>query len=512
MIMAANKMTFKEAMESRKIMSVTWELVPGRGAWEKSQDHVLKMAQLAAGDSRINGITITDNPGGKPAIMAIPLAVEALKLGIESVIHFTCKDKNRNDIESELYAYARSGLNNLLVMTGDYPSEGYCGTPKPVFDLDSVHVLKLLDFMNKGERVPSFKGRVSLQKTTFFAGSVVSPFKRTEPELMSQYYKLHKKIDAGSKFIIIQLGYDARKYDEIKKYMDACCINVPLIGNIFVLTLPVARLMNNNIIPGCVVSDELLWVLEKEKENKNFMEIQLMRSAKLYAIFKGLGYGGVNISGHGLNYNDILFILEKGEEYSANWMDYLEEMNFPVKDTFYYFEKDSSKYFNTPEPVNRRKTGSKRFSMGFLFFKIIHGLVFSKKSVLFPLLKSAAGLIDRSFLRKPFTFLEYYIKTLTNQCKFCGDCAIHELGFICPMAICPKQQRNGACGGSYDGWCEVYPGKQKCIFVTIYRHNKAWGLEENLKKGFLPPCNWELHRTSSWLNFFLGRDYSSRNI
>ncbi len=510
--MDTKKLSFQEALNNPDILSVTWELVPGRGAWEDSQEHVLKMAELAARDQRINGITITDNPGGKPAILAIPLAAEAIKFGIDPIIHFTCKDKNRNDIESELFALARSGITNLLVMTGDYPSEGYKGAPKPVFDLDSVHALRLVDYMNRGIDIPSFKGHVTLRKTNFFTGAVVSPFKKSEAELVSQYYKLHKKIKAGAKFIITQLGYDARKFDEIKKYMDACCIDVPLIGNIYVLTPATAKLMNKNAIPGCIVSDELVEIIESEKSGGKGKDAQLLRSAKLYAIFRGLGYKGVNISGHGLNYEDIVYILGKGEELSLNWHDILGEVNFPQKNAFYFFEKDKSRYFNTAIPVNRKKTGSRKYSVFFAVFSIIHKFIFNRKSILFPLMKIIASGIDRSFLKNPVTFFEYYIKTFTNQCRFCGDCVIHELAFICPMAICPKQQRNGACGGSRDEWCEVYPGTQKCIFVVIYKRYKAFGLEEKLKEGYIPPCNWKLHRTSSWLNFFLERDYNANQL
>ncbi|MBN2087103.1 methylenetetrahydrofolate reductase C-terminal domain-containing protein [Candidatus Peregrinibacteria bacterium] len=503
------KLTFREAIQKRQF-SVTWELVPGRGAWEKSQEHVMRMAELAAKNPRINGITITDNPGGKPAILTIPVAVEVLRFGIEPVIHFTCKDKNRNDIESELYAIARLGLKNLLVMTGDYPSEGYMGLPKPVFDLDSVQTLRLINFMNIGEAIPSFKGNVTLQKTDFFAGAVVSPFKYTEAEIMAQYYKLHKKIQGGAKFIITQLGYDARKFDEIKKYMDECCIDVPLIGNIFVLGSQIAKLMNKGTIPGCVVSDELLAVIEKEKNEKNFIELQLERSARLYAIFSGLGYGGVNISGHGLGYENIVYIVERGVELSRNWVDVLDSVNYSQKNAFYYYEKDCSRYFNSDTPVNRKRTGAKAYSVKFFIMSVFHKLLFNRDSILFPLIRFLMRIIDNTFLRKPFALFEYYIKTFTNQCRFCGDCAIHELGFICPMAICPKQQRNGACGGSRNGWCEVYPGKQKCIFVIMYGYYKAAGKEEIMKDGYIPPCNWDLHRTSSWINFFLGRDYSSK--
>ncbi|MGE5612846.1 MAG: methylenetetrahydrofolate reductase C-terminal domain-containing protein [Bacillota bacterium] len=509
--MQSTKLSFKQALQNPDVLSVTWELVPGRGAWEKSQDHVLKMAELAAKDQRINGITITDNPGGKPAILAHTLAVEAKSFGIEPIIHFTCKDKNRNDIESELYALARSGVQNLLVMTGDYPSDGYTGRPKPVFDLDAVHALKLINHMNKGEDIPSYKGRMTLQATNFFAGAVVSPFKRDEAEVMNQYYKLHKKVRSGAGFIITQLGYDARKFDELKKYMKDHNLDVPLIGNIFYLTPSTAKLMYNNKIPGCVVTEKLLNELEAEKSKYgDKKEVYLLRSAKLYAILKGLGYDGVNISGHGLDYWDVCHIIEKGEELSANWKDIVHEFNFPQKDGFYYYVK---KVDGLNENIinDMSLTNSGGFSPMFFALSLVHDLFFRRSSPLFPLVKAIARLIDKSFLKKPFTWLEYAIKSVTNECLFCGDCAMHEIAFICPMSKCPKQQRNGACGGSFEGWCEVYPGKMKCIYVKAYQLYKATGAQERLKVGYIPPCDWKLYRTSSWLNYLNDRDYSSKS-
>jgi len=510
--MSRNKLSFRQAVESKDVFSVTWELVPGRGAWEKSQEHVLEMAQMAANDDRINGITITDNPGGKPAILAYALATEAKRFGIDPIIHFTCKDKNRNDIESELYALARSGAENLLVMTGDYPSEGYMGKPKPVFDLDSVQALKLVEQMNKGVDIPSYKGRMTLQGTNFFPGAVVSPFKATEAELMNQYYKLHKKVEAGAKFIITQLGYDARKFEELRKYMDINNLKVPLIGNIYILSVPAARLMNRNSIPGCVVTDELMKELEVEKcKVGKDKEVLLLRYAKLYAILKGMGYDGVNISGHGVEYQDVRFVIEKGDELTPKWESFVGEFNYPQRNGFYYFTRDESTGLNTDTPADRSKTVVKRKPLVYRFFTFVHRLVFHEKAPFFKLAGWAADIVDRRpALKKLFTYLEYYAKTLSNECRFCGDCALHDRGYVCPMSQCPKQQRNGACGGSHNGWCEVYPGERRCIYVEIYERFKADHKEDKLKEGYIPPCNWDLYRTSSWLNYFMGRDYTGK--
>ncbi|CQR71966.1 Bifunctional homocysteine S-methyltransferase/5,10-methylenetetrahydrofolate reductase [Sporomusa ovata DSM 2662] len=498
------KCSFSEALADPEQLSITWELVPGRGMREKAQEHLLKMAELAAKDPKINAITITDNPGGKAAILPYSMAVEAKRLGIEPLVHFTSKDKNRNALESELYALGRADIHNLLVMTGDYPTAGYAGHAKPVFDFDAVHALRMITKMNEGTYT-------NLPATHFFAGAVVSPFKATEAETMAQYYKLHKKIANGARFIITQLGYDARKFDELRKYADSNQFNVPLIGNIYVLSVPVAKLMNKNLIPGCVVTDKLIKKLEAEQaDTANKKEQQLFRAAKLYAVLKGLRYDGVNIGGHGLSYDDVQYIIEKGEEQSGNWQDIaVTDFDYPQADGFYFFEKDVTTGLNTCQPFDRRQTGSAHSSLKQSVMDLVHGVAFDHKAPLYPLNKAVAKFIDNSCLKKPFTIAEYTTKTITNECRFCGDCAMHELGFICPMSQCPKQQRNGACGGSRDGWCEVYPEQQKCIYVKMYEGFKGRGKEERMKAKYMPPCNWELHRTSSWLNYFNDRDYNN---
>lgn len=507
--MQENKLSFREALSKPDIFSVTWELIPGRGALEETQDHILEMAELAAKDKRINGITLTDNPGGRPAILTHPLAIEIKKMGIEPIIHFTCKDKNRNSIQSDLYAMERFGLHNLLVMTGDYPTEGYTGRPKPVFDIDPVHALRLIESMNKGESVPAPKGSVTLKPTNFFAGAVVSPFKKIEAEQVPQYYKLHKKINSGAKFIITQLGYDPRKFDELRRYMEINNLNVPLIGNIFVLSATAAKVMNENRVPGCVVTDEMLKVLQEEKQKYgNAKERQLLWSAKLYAILKGLKYKGVNISGHGLKYPDVVYIIEKGEELSHNWQEFAREFQSLHSNVFYYFKKDGSAMLNTNEPVDREDTGPKKFHPGYNIFYGLHHLAFDKKGPLFPAMKALCKAIDKSWFEGAFTRFEHRVKFRTNGCRFCGDCAMVERAYICPMAHCPKQQRNGPCGGSFEGWCEVYPNKQKCIYVRVYERFKTKGLETVTRDDYIPPCNWDLYDTSSWLNYFNSRDFA----
>ena len=304
--------TFQNNLQDKFV--VTWELVPGRGAREKCQEVILDYAQQAAKGNKVDAISITDNPGGNPAILPDILGCEILKLGIEPLVHFTCKDKNRNQIESQLYALDRAGIRNVLVMTGDYAFNGFYGRPKPVFDLDVPQVLDLISQMNKGLQVPTPKGFTTLKSTNFFAGAAVSPFKATEAEQLMQYSKLAKKIKNGASFIITQVGYDARKFQEVLYIKNMIDKEIALIGNIFILTPGSARLMNQNKIPGCVVTDELLNEIQQEKSNP---EAKLIRAAKLYAVLKGMGYSGVHIGGYNVSYEQVEFVIDRGEELSS---------------------------------------------------------------------------------------------------------------------------------------------------------------------------------------------------
>ncbi|MHB8829500.1 MAG: methylenetetrahydrofolate reductase C-terminal domain-containing protein, partial [Syntrophales bacterium] len=98
---------FKEALLDKSVFSVTWELVPGRGAKEKAQETIFANAAAAAKNEKIHGLTITDNPGGNPAISAEFLGAEIVRMGIEPLVHFTCKDKNRNQMEGLLHGLTR---------------------------------------------------------------------------------------------------------------------------------------------------------------------------------------------------------------------------------------------------------------------------------------------------------------------------------------------------------------------------------------------------------------------
>ncbi|MBN1422216.1 MAG: methylenetetrahydrofolate reductase, partial [Planctomycetes bacterium] len=291
----------RERMRSRTRFLYGVELVTTRGLiMQESARKVLAFAEAVADLPQVDWISVTDNAGGNPMLSPDHLGRFLRARGREVVIHLSCKDLNRNGLESRAWKLASEGMHNVLALTGDYPAEGFNGTARPVFDIDSVGLLELLRQMNEGLRIRARKRDTytTLDRTDFFLGAVVSPFKRTEAELAGQFLKLEMKLRSGAHFIIVQLGFDARKYDEAAAYLRARDLTPPLIGNVYLLNRGVAGVFHRGMIPGCVVTDALKEEVDRRGASKDkgkafFIEFL----AKQCAILKGLGYHGAYIGG-----------------------------------------------------------------------------------------------------------------------------------------------------------------------------------------------------------------------
>lgn len=502
---------FRDALIQRNKFIFTVELVPGRGSRGKAHDQVLELAQKAANGGLIHALSVTDNPGGHPALAPEVIGFEVRQIGIDPIIHFTCKDKSRNQIESILYAFDRIGMRNILAMTGDYPLYGFEGKSKPVFDLDSVQLLHLVSRMNEGleinGRAPG--GGTKLPPIKMFKGCAVSPFKQLESETMAQYYKLWNKVRAGADFIVTQVGYDARKFDELLRFMRHTNIKIPILGNVYILNLGAARVINRKSIPGCVVTDELFHRYEEESlvpdKGKG---ARLLRAAKLIAVLRGIGYDGAHIGGPNLKYEDIEWVILKSEELFSEWPSFIREFDYPQENGFYLFEKDPAAGLNTD--LFSSKTVRAGKNPAYSLMRLFHRFVFGQEAPLYGTVCAFYRAIEGTCLEGFFGDVEYLIKFITSRCRKCGDCTLPEMAFLCPQSQCAKFLFNGQCGGSVEGWCEVFPGKRKCIYVRAYERLKSYGEEESLKGEYIKPRNWELDQSSSWANYFLGRDHTAK--
>ncbi len=500
-------------VETDEFVTVT-EIVPSHGlALDGPARRSLEAARALVDDPRIAAISITDNAGGHAMASPVLLADELLARGQDVIVHVACRDRSRNALRSLAWELEARGVRNVLAVSGDHPVEGTGGLSEPVFDVDSVGLLSLYhDLVNEpgpdgAEHAPGF-----------FLGTAVSPFKRLESEVILQYLKLEMKVRAGADFVIPQLGYDARKWDELLRWMRLHGLRLPVLANVYVLTRTVARLFNANAIPGCVVSNGLLATIEKaaggpDKGRAFFLEL----AARQVAIARGMGFRGAYLAGHSLPAADVDRILAMAETFRPDWATLAKEVQHSPAGTFFVYRRDPETGLNTDEldpryarsltPVARARA-RRRGSLVYKANRLTHDLAFTPGT---PGYRAAAGFyraVERYHLSRPAHILEHAVKVPLFDCRDCGDCSLPDVAYLCPESQCPKGERNGPCGGSHDGICEVLP--RPCVWVRAYDRLKPY--DEELAMLERPPVLVDnaLRRTSAWANTYLGRDHYGR--
>lgn len=497
------------------------EAVTTRGLLQVEGEKVCRFVNEVMDTNLFDFISITDNPGGNPHLAPESLGKSLLEKGHNVNIHVTCKDRNRNALESRAWRLTGDGFTNILALSGDYPMDGYRGAGRPVFDVDSVALLKMYNAMSQGLEValPGKDKFTQLSKTNFLLSATVSPFKKHESEYLCQYFKMEKKIRAGAAFFIIQVGYDVRKWSELLMYARLNGIRTPLIANIYLLTGGGAKVFHDGKIAGCVVTPALLELAKKQAASPDkgkgfFVEF----AARQMAIAKGLGFSGCYLGGvH--NLRDVQAIREKAQTYSpSDWKEFYPEMSFPQPDEFYLYKADQ-KGFVLPERTDSYKQSKKTSSRVlhricfeppmYRLSRLVHHLAFVEKSPLYHVIKTLYKTIDgKKSLEKFFHFFEHAGKICLYGCHDCGDCSLLEIAYLCPEDKCSKNQRNGPCGGSHQGVCEV--GDKMCIWYKAYNRVKPHNREKEPFAGNIAITDAKLFNTSAWQNYFLKRDHLSR--
>lgn len=482
---------FEDSLNSPDLFTITYELVPGQGAGGKKIDRLLDFAAQAQQDGRITALSVTDNAGGHPALAPVAIGTEIKKIGLEPLIHFSLKDKNRNQVESHLFLYQRLQFKYLLLLGGDFPKPTYCGQAKPVYDLDTIQTIELIEHIKAGRYRCLKENSQTLSPFRFQCGCVVSPFKMTEAEQVWQYAKLLKKISAGAKFIITQLGFDMDKYAELINFLRAQKINLPVLANVFVPGPAVAKIMANGGVPGVLLPSDLARQIQTESK-----EQRLERAAGMSAVLKGLGYSGIHLGGTGLDFTDVSFILDQAERLENSWQDVQKQVSFPVP-------KIWSLYRNEPPPAKETKLHPGIRPGGIWLSKAMHSLLFDNNKATARLFGHFCLFCDkRQTTRRLLTALERILKDILFSCRMCGDCTLSSSTYLCPQSGCPKKLVNGPCGGSRNTRCEVFPDRT-CFYVRVYKRlEQKTTLLSLATKTILQPKDWTLELSSSWINHF----------
>ncbi len=242
-------MSFSDKLHSGKFI-VTAEISPPKGIDTKQ---LLKEAGMIK--DIVDAINVTDNQRAVMRMSPVAACSVLQQEGYETIMHLTCRDRNRLALQSELLGAYVMGIRNVLVMSGDHPSKGDHGGAKPVYDLDSVQLLALIQKLNHGF---DFSGSRVQGKTDFCAGAVTG-IEVNELALI----KLRKKMKMGAGFIQTQAVFDINRFSE---FMDNIGSNRPKIiaGIIPLKSEKSARFLSSNVA-GIKIPENIINRLRKAR-------------------------------------------------------------------------------------------------------------------------------------------------------------------------------------------------------------------------------------------------------
>ena len=288
--------------------AVTAEMAPPKGYDFTEQLEVAKLLK-----DTVHGINVTDMQSACLKASSLGLCAALKMAGLEPILQVTGRDRNRMAIMGDILSAASFGIDTMLALTGDHPVVGDCKDSKPVYDLDSVGILKML---SKMEATGTDCGGNALASVPhFFKGAAVTPV--YEPMAL-QVHKLRQKVEAGAGYIQTQGIFELESLKRFLDAVDKANVKVPIMAGIIPLkSAGMAKFMNENV-PGIAVPQEQIDRLSAAAEEGKAsgvkglpVKLGIEMAAELIAEVKNSGLcAGVHIMAIGAEKN-VPVILEK---------------------------------------------------------------------------------------------------------------------------------------------------------------------------------------------------------
>ena len=237
---------FQAAAQAGKFL-ITAEVMPPKGG---NPSHMVKMAQLLKG--RVHAVNITDSSRAVMRMSPLAASVILQQQGLEPVCQLACRDRNRIGLQADLLGANALGLRNILALTGDPVKAGDHPNARPVFDLESVRLLQLIDKLNRGLAWNDKK--LTDGATELFAGAAVDP---QLPSWSGLQRRFVRKVEAGAQFFQSQLISD---FDRLEKFMVeiAAEANKPVLAGIFLIKSAKNAKFLNRCVPGVNIPQSII--------------------------------------------------------------------------------------------------------------------------------------------------------------------------------------------------------------------------------------------------------------
>jgi methionine synthase I (cobalamin-dependent)/5,10-methylenetetrahydrofolate reductase len=213
------------------------EIVPPRGI-DCSKE--IEGARMLAGTG-IHAINIPDSPRASARMSAQSLCLQIQQqTGIETMLHYTCRDRNLLSIQSDLLGASSLGLRNILCLTGDPPKLGNYPDATAVFDVDAIGLVNVVNRLNHGLDIG---GNPIGASTGFTLGVAANP---GVPDIDNEIRRFAYKVEAGAEYAITQPVFDMRLLEVFLRRIES--FRIPVIAGIWPLTsLRNAEFMKNDL-------------------------------------------------------------------------------------------------------------------------------------------------------------------------------------------------------------------------------------------------------------------------
>ena len=225
----------------------TVEVLPPKGCDPQKTIDSIRLLKAAG----VDGVNIPDGPRAQTRMgaMATAILVER-EIGIESVLHYCCRDRNLLGMMSDLLGAAALGLRNLLLITGDPPKMGPYPDATAVFDIDAIGLTNMVNKLNHGLDLGN---NPTGKPTAFSIGVGVNP---GAVNLDEEIKRFEWKIEAGAEYAITQPVFDTEQLREFLKRIEHC--RIPIVAGIWPLVSFRNAEFLHNEVPGVRVTPEIM--------------------------------------------------------------------------------------------------------------------------------------------------------------------------------------------------------------------------------------------------------------
>ncbi|NWH04144.1 methylenetetrahydrofolate reductase [Desulfobacter latus] len=258
-------------------LAVTSEVGPPRGC---NIDIVKEKANMIK--DHVDGINITDNQTAMVRMSSIAAGVALKQMGLDPIIQMVSRDRNRLAMQADILGAYALGCNTMLCLSGDHPQFGDHPMAKPVYDIDSINMIKMVKDMRDEAK---FQGGADItEPPKMFIGAAANPF--ADPFEL-RVMRLAKKVAAGVDFIQTQCIFNTAKFEEwMKQVVDrGLDEKVAILAGITPMkSLGMAKYMKSKV-PGMDIPDEVIDRLagvdkDKQAEEGIKMAIEQMQRLK----------------------------------------------------------------------------------------------------------------------------------------------------------------------------------------------------------------------------------------